>query len=138
MSKFKLTDHVRVTAPTAYWFDRTGVVADIQLGKPYSVYVDLDDGGQVSFRESELILADVVEANNRAFVDGMEAVGAAAQKMAADYMDARDAHADAVTFSDSDKLRMIADTVDGQLPFGTELANFRKRLLAVLSIGERP
>lgn len=61
MSKFRITDHVRVTQPTTYWFDQTGVVADIQPGEEYSVFVDLDNGGQVAFRESELILADVVD-----------------------------------------------------------------------------
>lgn len=62
--KFRVGDHVRVTAPTAYWFDRTGTVADIQ-DAPYPVFVDLDNGGQVAFRESELILADVVEAKTK-------------------------------------------------------------------------
>lgn len=113
MSKFKIGDHVRVTQPTACWFDQTGVVADIQPGKPYSVFVDLDDGGQVAFRESELILADVVE--GAGVIDDSPEI--------------------APTVSDSDKLRLIADVVNGQTPFGTELANFRRRLLAVLSIG---
>jgi len=36
--------------------------------------------------------------------------------------------------SDKDKLRMISDTVEGQPPFGTELANFRRRLRIILDL----
>lgn len=61
MSKFKVTDHVRVTIEGC-WSDKTGVVAEIQPDLPYPVFVDLDKGGQVAFTEHELILADVVEA----------------------------------------------------------------------------
>lgn len=39
-----------------------------------------------------------------------------------------------VRASAEDKLRLIADTVDGQAPFGTELANFRRRLQLILEI----
>lgn len=36
--------------------------------------------------------------------------------------------------SAEDKLRMIRDTVEGQAPFGTELANFQRRLRLILDI----
>lgn len=36
--------------------------------------------------------------------------------------------------SAEDKLRMIRDTVDGQPPFGTELADFQRRLRLILAI----
>lgn len=36
--------------------------------------------------------------------------------------------------SDHDKLRIIAAIVEDQGPFGTELANFRRRLRAIISI----
>ena len=36
--------------------------------------------------------------------------------------------------SAEDKLRMIRDTVEGQPPFGTELANFQRRLRLILDI----
>jgi len=118
MSKFKVTDHVRVTAD-GYWFDQTGVVTYLEPGGKYPVFVDLDGGGQVAFHEHELILADVVD-------------GAVLGYAAID-----DSPSIEPSLSDAEKLRLIADTVAGQVPFGTELANFRKRLLAVLSIGER-
>jgi len=176
MSKFRINDHVRITSPTAYWFDQTGVVAAIQPSGPYAVFVDLDNGGQVAFREHELILAEsesmttqinrairnqkmaglggvrniqTLAANFSPFTaaaldEAMTKMSKASEDVADDYMAARDAHAAiddspsiAPTLSDGEKLRLIADVVNGQSPFGTELANFRKRLLAVLSIGER-
>lgn len=33
-----------------------------------------------------------------------------------------------------DKLRMIRDTVEGQAPFGSELANFQRRLRLILGL----
>lgn len=34
--------------------------------------------------------------------------------------------------SDADKLRILADVIDAQAPFGTELADFKRRLQIVL------
>jgi hypothetical protein len=36
--------------------------------------------------------------------------------------------------SDADKLRIIRDIVEGQSPFGSELANFQRRLRIILDI----
>jgi|GEM_PF-2594594 len=36
--------------------------------------------------------------------------------------------------SSEDKLRLIRDTVEAQTPFGTELANFQRRLRIVLDL----
>lgn len=70
MSKFKVTDPVRVTLP-GYWFDLVGTVDDI-APQEFSIGVTFPDKAPCNFRESELILADVVEANNRAFVAGKD------------------------------------------------------------------
>jgi hypothetical protein len=39
-----------------------------------------------------------------------------------------------VTVSDADKLRIIRDIVEGQAPFGSELANFQRRLRLILDL----
>lgn len=36
--------------------------------------------------------------------------------------------------SDADKLRLLADVVDAQAPFGTDLADFKRRLQIVLGL----
>ena len=50
---------------------------------------------------------------------------------------AREASTNEVAYphaSAEDKLRMIRDTVECQSPFGTELANFQRRLRLILDI----
>lgn len=39
-----------------------------------------------------------------------------------------------MTATAQDRLRLIADTVEGQQPLGTELADFRRRLLLILNL----
>lgn len=36
--------------------------------------------------------------------------------------------------TDSDKLRILRDIVEGQAPFGSELANFQRRLRIILDL----
>jgi hypothetical protein len=145
MSKFKVTDHVRVTHPNPLWFDKVGEVVEVDmLGGLYEFHVKIPGQASTWFNDDELILAESAPRKDMAEqeIDGERVRGKSdheaalrtiSEEIATEYIAARNAHAERVTAED--KLRLIADTVDAQSPAGSELANFRRRLSAILSIG---
>ncbi|WP_104086542.1 hypothetical protein [Arthrobacter sp. GMC3] len=141
-SKFKLWEHVRVTNPEPSVFDKVGrITGSPDQGGFYRVIID---GYTYWIKGEGLILADP---DVHAILDQMDAESAAAPVMPTDQMpwasvavkaddgEKSEGAIERTGVTAEDKLRMIADTVEGQVPFGTELANFRRRLSAILSIG---
>lgn len=122
MNKYKLGDNVRVINENHQDFDDVGVILElISSMSGLSYEVAFSDWHRPTIREQDLTLADPdvhetldqMDAESVASVWQMPRTGVTAE----------------------DKLRLIADTVDAQTPSGTELANFRRRLFAILSIG---
>lgn len=59
MSKFKVTDHVRVTHPNPLWFDMVGEVIEVDmLGGLYEFHVKIPGQASTWFNDDELILAE--------------------------------------------------------------------------------
>ena len=134
--KFKIGDHVRVISRTDRYFDEVGMVVEIDAApdRPFRVS-GLFSGYPLYYAAHELILA---EPEPQTATQDATGVAEGEEVPGGEFGALREAPSDPVkhpTITDADKLRMIADTVHGQTAYGTELANFRRRLLAILSIG---
>lgn len=136
MSKYTKDDSVRVTDPAHEKFDRVGVVDSVFKDGWHWVYTVQFGNLYMPILEHHLILAipPVTEVLDE--MDAQSTIGSFIQAPDKDDCEVKSEGAPERTgITANDKLRLIADTVERQAPFGTELANFRRRLSAILSIG---